>query len=284
MELSTQTDVAAKRFGEKKTIRWICEAGFDAIDYSMFDYTSNDAMLNRSDYKQYALELKKLAETYGKRFNQAHAPFPSHKVGEDEYNAKIYECIKKAIEVTGILGAEIIVVHPSSFPNHDKELVLDFYRSLEPYCKEYGVKVALENMFARDHRRGCIVENVCSNPQQFAEFVDELDSRYFTACLDIGHCGLVGHNASDFIKGLGHNRLTALHVHDNNYKEDQHIWPYSGLLDWDDITSALKEIDYSGVFTYESDRSLRQYPEELIPHAYAFMEKIGRHLISRIIA
>lgn len=283
MELSTQTDVGVSRFGEEKTIRWICEAGFDAIDYSMFDITSEDAILNRKDYESHALHLRKLTESYGCRFNQTHAPFPSHIPGDDEYNGKIKDYIIKAIEVAGILGAEDIVVHPSRFKNNDKQIILDFYRSLESYAKQYGVKIALENMFGRDARRGCIVENVCSNPTQLSEFADELGKDNFTVCLDIGHCGLVGQDPAEFIIKLGHDRLKALHVHDNNFKEDLHVWPYTSLQDWDSITSALKEIKYSGVFTYEADKSLLYFPEELMPYAYSFMEKIGRHLINKIL-
>lgn len=282
MELSTQTDVGANRFGEEKTIRWICEAGFDAIDYSMFDISSENCMLNRSDYEHHASHLKNLAESYGCRFNQTHAPFPSHRPGDDEYNSKITGYIKKAIEVSSILGAEIIVVHPSNFENHEKSIILDFYRSLEPYAEKFGVKIALENMFGRDKRRGCIVENVCSNPSQLSEFADELGSEHFTVCLDIGHCGLVGQDPAEFIRKLGGDRLKALHVHDNDYREDLHIWPYTSLQDWDAITSALRDIKYSGVFTYEADHSLWHFPEELMPHAYVFMEKIGRHLINKI--
>ncbi|MDD4688415.1 MAG: sugar phosphate isomerase/epimerase [Eubacteriales bacterium] len=283
MQLSTLTNLCSKRFGDQKAIKWICEAGFDAIDYSMFDITSENAMLNRSDYVSYAKELRVLVEAYGCRFNQAHAPFPSHKPNDEDYNKVIVPYIQKSIEVAGILGAEIVVVHPTHFINHDKEAILEFYRSLQPYCKDYGVKVALENMFGRDKKRDYIVENVCSNPNQLCEFADELDSRYFTVCLDIGHCGLVGQDPCEFIRELGHDRLKALHVHDNNFKEDMHIWPYSSLQDWDGITAALKEINYSGVFTFEADHSMEHYPEELMLDACVFMEKIGRHLISKIV-
>ena len=283
MELSTQTSSCARRFGYEQTIRWICEAGFDAIDLSMFNITSDDAILNRKDYEKYALQLRKIAEGYGCRFNQAHAPFPSHRVGDDEYNKMLVPYIIRAIEIAGIVGADAIVVHPSKFKGNKKETILDFYRSLEPYCKQYNVKVALENMFGRKKYPRRIVESVCSNPQQLSEFYDELDSRYFTVCLDIGHCGLVGQDPAEFIRGLGHVRLKALHVHDNNFKEDLHQWPYASEQDWNSITAALKEIDYSGDFTFEADKSLTRYPEDLIPHAYSFMEKIGRHLISKIV-
>lgn len=283
MELSTQTSGCSRRFGDEQTVRWICEAGFDAVDLSMFDIKSDDAILNRKDYEKHALKLKAIAEGYNCRFNQAHAPFPSHRVGDDEYNKKIVPYIIRAIEIAGIIDADAIVVHPSHFKGHKKETILGFYRSLEPYCKQYNVKVALENMFGRRKFSHKIVENVCSNPTELSEFYDELDSRYFTVCLDIGHCGLVGQDPAEFIRALGHDRLKALHVHDNDFKEDLHQWPYSSKQDWNGISSALKDINYSGDFTFEADQSLGRYPKDLIPYAYSFMEKIGRHLISKIL-
>lgn len=286
MILSTQTDVAGARFGEEKTIRWICESGFDAIDYSMFRMRDDeDYILNTDGYEKYVLKLKKLAESYGKIFNQAHAPFPSFKLNDEAYNKKVFPKIKRAVEIAGILGAENIVVHPTDFgkPSEENlELNAEFYNKLQPVCKEFGVKVAVENMFGRDQRRKYIVPNICSEGDEFCRMVDMLDPECFTACIDIGHAGLVGTTAPDLIRALGHNRLGCLHVHDNNYREDKHLPPYFCDLDWEEITQALADIQYKGDFTFESDNLFRHFPEELMPAAYTFLCAIGRDLIRRI--
>lgn len=285
MNLSTQTDVAGKRFGEEKAIRWICEAGFDCIDYSMFAMQEDDCVLNLSDYERYALSLKKTAEEYGKFFNQAHAPFPSYKVNDEEYSRKIFPKIIRSIEIAGILGVKNIVVHPTDFGKKSEEnlqLNFEFYNKLQPTCKEYGVKAAVENMFGRDKLRGYICPNICSVGEEFRRMMDMLDPECFTACVDIGHAGLVGTTAPELIKALGHDWIGCLHVHDNNYKEDKHLPPYFCNLDWEEITQALADIDYKGDFTFEADNMFRHYPEELMPAAYSMLHSIGRTLISKI--
>lgn len=285
MVLSTQTDIAGKRFGEEKAICWICEAGFDAVDYSMFHMQDDNCVLNTAEYEKHVLELKKIADGYGRFFNQAHAPFPSYKVNDEEYNKKIFPKILRSIEIAGILGVKNIVVHPTDFRKNSEDnlkLNAEYYNRMAPVCREYGVKIAVENMFGWDRRRECHVTNICSEGKEFAEMVDMLDPELFTSCVDIGHGGLIGTTAADMIRELGHDRLGCLHVHDNDYKKDRHLPPYFCDLDWEEITQALADIDYMGDFTFEADNLFLNFPEEVMPAAYGLLHSIGRCLISKI--
>ncbi len=263
----------------------ICEAGFDALDYSMFCMQADDNILNQPVYLEHVIEVKKIVESYGKYFNQAHAPFPSFKVGEDKYNTVILEKIKRSIEIAGTLGAKNIVIHPTYYGKDSKrnlELNAEFYNNLIPLCKEYNIKIACENMFGRDRRRHCIIPNICSVGEEFKAMMDMLDPRYFTACVDIGHAGLVGTTAPEMLRTLGHDNVGCLHVHDNDYLEDRHCPPYFFDLDWEEITQALAEIDYKGDLTFESDDFLVNFPEEVFPAAYKLLHDIGRSLIKKI--
>lgn len=263
----------------------ICEAGFDALDYSMFCMQADDNILNQPAYLEHVIEVKKIVESYGKYFNQAHAPFPSFKVGEDTYNTVILEKIKRSIEIAGTLGAKNIVIHPTYYGKDSKrnlELNAEFYNNLIPLCKEYNIKIACENMFGRDRRRHCIIPNICSVGEEFKAMMDMLDPRYFTACVDIGHAGLVGTTAPEMLRTLGHDYVGCLHVHDNDYLEDRHCPPYFFDLDWEEITQALADIDYKGDFTFESDDFLVNFPDEVFPAAYKLLHDIGRSLIKKI--
>ena len=140
-------------------------------------------------------------------------------------------------------------------------------------------------MFQSDARRKHIVDDTCSRKEEFIRYIDTLDSEYIVACLDVGHTGLIMQpdEAQDLVRALGHDRLKSLHVHDNNYREDQHILPGLGLLNWDEITKALGEIDYDGVFTYETEgKLLNNFDDELYPTALRFMSDVGHHLIDKI--
>lgn len=284
MLLTAPTEVFGMRFGDEKGVKLLCEAGYDALDYSMFLMSKPDFILNQPSYLSHVKEVKKIADSYGVPFVQAHSPFPSNIEDNEEYNKTVFDRIVRSIEIAGILGAGIIVVHPVVVKEQaaKKPANMDFYGKLQPYAKEYGVKVALENMWGWDDvaKRPCPI--LCSTGEEFADYLDSLDSRYFTACLDLGHCGIVGEDAANMIRVLGHDRLQALHVHDNDNFNDSHTAPYYGKMDWNAITAALKEIDYNGNFTFEADEFYAGVPNELLPDAALYLQKIGRHLIGKI--
>lgn len=287
MLLSTQTDVVFRRMSEKDGIDIFARAGFDAIDFSMFPMSDDNSPLNSVDVNEYAKNLRKMAEDAGLRFNQAHAPFPGWRVGDDAYNEKLPPRVIRAIKIAGLLGAKAIVVHPIAVPGGgeaQKEFNLNYYRGMEQVALDYGVKIALENMWGWDGRRNYIVPNVCSFGEDLADYYDELNPEAFTVCLDLGHCGLVGDEADHAIKALGHNRLGALHVHDNDYRNDTHTIPYAlgCKMNWNKITQALGEIDYTGDFTYEADCFLGRYDNDTLPIAVTHMANLGRKLIEKI--
>jgi sugar phosphate isomerase/epimerase len=87
--------------------------------------------------------------------------------------------------------------------------------------------------------------------------------------------------APKMIRALG-KRIGALHVHDNDLIYDDHIFPFAGFSNWEEITSALAEVGYSGHFTFEADQSMTRYPDELLPYCLKLLERTGRYLIKRI--
>lgn len=283
MKLVTQTEILSDRFGDEKAVRIICESGFDGIDFSMFDLDEDDCILNQSGYKEHLKNLKNIANSYGVTFEQSHAPFPSAKENNEEYNTFMFDRLKKAIEIAGILDAKIIVVHPVQFSTNQKERNLELYRSLEPFAAEYGVKIALENMFGSKEINGVrkIVPNVCSVAEEFNDYFDSLNSGNFTTCLDLGHCGLVGGDAASMIRDMN-SRLGCLHIHDNDFINDNHTLPYTRNMDWDSILKALGEVDYKGNFTYEADYFMKRFPDDLLPACQKFMHDVGRSMMSKI--
>ena len=282
MKLSTQTDITAQRFTQEDAVRLIAAAGFDAVDLSMFENDSTKWMFE-DGFVPRVQALKLLARNCSVYFNQAHAPFPSYRVGDDEYNKKIRPMLIRAIEIAGLLEIPNIVVHPVVFPERQKEKNLDMYNGLLPTAKRAGVKIALENMWGHDPRTGVIVPNVCSVAEELADYVDSLDPEWFTVCLDIGHIGLVREYEAPFIKTLGADRLTCVHIHDNDFVGDLHTCPFTGRLPWKEIAGAFADIGYRGDITLEADNFLaKNLPLRLYPAGLKFMEAAGRELIRMI--
>ena len=291
MILSTTTDKFFCLFGYEQGIAKLAEIGFDALDMNLITCIFDDEF-SEENYEKTCDMLLSEARKNGIYFNQAHAPFPSYrflddKAKMDEYNTKVYPHLVRSIKSAAILGAKQIVVHPIDVPDKSiqKEFNIDFYNRIGVVAKEYGIKIALENMWGHsqvDHAR--IIPNVCSYGRDLAEYYDALDPAIFTVCLDLGHCGLVGESADNAIYALG-SRLHALHVHDNDHVRDLHTLPFQGKMDWSAICRALAKVNYDGDFTYEVGGAyLTHYKndEALMESAFRLMEVTGRRLISMI--
>ena len=285
MRLSTNTDVLAKEFGLQKAVEILIDAGFDAIDFSQFAEEFYSDVHEKSFYT----EIRKFVEDKGVYFNQAHAPFHSSFVEEDK-TAERFELIVRSMECASILGAKDIVVHPcqhltyaeKGVPEKLKEINMDFYKRLLPYAEKFNIKIACENMWQTDARYDKIVHSTCASPAEFVDYIDSVGSPYLVACLDIGHTALIEEKLDEMILALGHNRLKALHVHDVDGHHDLHTLPYFAKVDWDVVLGALREIKYSGDFTFEVSRFMVGMPEELYPAALRFMCETGRVMINKI--
>ncbi len=285
MLLSTTTSAISRYRSLEETINILKSAGFDAYDLTFCSLPDDHAFFGESRMEM-AKKLKDEAEKIGIVCNQAHAPFPSG-VGDAEKDEKIFDSIVKSMEVAAYLGAKIIVVHPIQhlpYLENAEELFninMNFYKRLLPYAKEYGIKIATENMFQWHYNASVCLDSTCSRPKEFIRYVDEINDPYLVACVDIGHAGLVDVDPCDMIRRLSH-RVACLHVHDNNKIHDHHTLPYLGKIDWNGVTEALREINYAGDFTYEADSFLATFPRDLHPSCEKLMHDVGRHLIEKI--
>ncbi len=292
MKLVTTTDNLTSRFGMEKAIDILAAAGYDGLDFSAFTpkfYT--DEMLSKDFY----VEIRKYAEDKGLTFEQAHAPFSSGYYVNPETGNNRFDEITTAMRNAAILGAKIIVVHPVQDMRHHEgdnaeklfHANMEFYKKLIPYSEEYGIKVALENMWQTVgvHRYSIgtpvIYRSVCSSPDEFLRYLDELNNDAFCACLDIGHTMLVREKPENFIKALGSRYLECLHVHDVDGNIDDHTLPFYGITDWDSVLKALAEIGYKGNLTFEADNFMVNLPDELCPSAAKFMADTGRYLVGK---
>lgn len=289
MRLVTETGSLEESFSDEDCVRILAGAGFDAMDWSFFSMLSGKTVWCGDSWKEHALRVRETAKECKIGFSQSHAPFPSSK-GEEPFDTEIYGRILRSMEAAAFLGAKHIVVHPRQHLDYAKnrarlwEENVAFYRSLIPYCEEYGIRVCMENMWQYDSKRHYIVDSVCSQPEEFCGLLDEVDSPWIAGCLDIGHAALTGVDPADFIRAMGKKRLAALHVQDVNHVEDCHTLPYLQKLDWESVAAALGEIGYEGDFTFEADSFTGAFPAALKPDACVLMAKTGRYLMERIAA
>lgn len=288
MILSTQTETMARQFGMEPGIRVLAAAGFDALDFTMEDALRPEHPLHGDDGDAWAERMRQAAADCGVVFNQAHAPMGYAGVHDlAVYAPEVVPLMKRMLRYAGRMGVKTLVIHPIHYCACGGDRArcrrenMRFYGALLPDAEKYGVRIATENMWNIDRRRGYIIDDTCSCAEEMAQYVDEMDSPFFTTCLDLGHCGLVGREAQDMLRALG-ARVGALHVHDNDYIHDSHTAPFLGKMDWNAITQALADIHYAGDFTFEADNFYRGYDAEMLPEAAGFLCATGRHLIAKV--
>lgn len=292
MELSINIHNLFSRYDFETCARLYRNAGFRCIDYSLEQMVQDGDVLNSDSWRERAEQIRHTCDELGLRINQTHAPF-TFKDWDNEahFSEVILPRLHRAIEISGIFGATVCVIHPLHhfvYRGHEQEIFernMKFYRELIPCCREAGVKTGIENMFQLDAQRRFRVHDTCSTKEEFVRYIDTLDSEYMVACLDVGHVSLPAcdDTAADVVRALGHDRLQALHIHDNDFCSDQHLIPFLGKLDWASITQALGEIDYAGDFTFEAKAcNVITAPDDFVPIGLEYMHRVGGYLVDRV--
>ena len=170
MELGINTDFTNEPWELeeiKNKLREIAEAGFTHIHWC-FDW-DGDYLYARSEMEQIrswmdelGLKEKGLHASKGsRRFVERYAEAPH---GRKDYLSELepnriagVELIKNRVELVHVLGGKEIVLHmylPTKSFEEKPETKELFYQQacksldeLQPYCKELGVKICLENLF-----------------------------------------------------------------------------------------------------------------------------------------
>ena len=277
MQISTSNRLLFQTYGWETALEMLAKAGFDCVDMSFSLMAKDpDYIYLKPEAADLCRKIRAKAEELGMYFNQSHAPFQMDMkpwlAGDRSY---ILELLTKAIELSGILGVKNVVVHPvqcmnylNSDPAWIKQVNLEFYGTLAPIAKKAGVTIAIENMWQRHLWNKSIVASVCSSPYELRDYVDACNAiePVFTACLDIGHCLLTGHDPVNAIHVLG-DRLGCLHVHDVDGVEDHHTCPQTMKVDFPAVVQALRDINYAGQFTLETDGYYDHFTREQYPVA-----------------
>ena len=296
MRIATTTEDFGKvcNLDYAECIRKTYEAGFKYIDLSMYVVEANDPLFYGDDFRTYAESLNTLANDLGVKFVQAHSPRGNFARSKEEYE-DFFKKTVRSIEVCGILGIKNTVVHPGISPDWSEEEFYrqntEFYKSLIPTMEKCGVNVLCENC---GEIKGYFV---LSSAERANKLIELVNHPQFGICWDTGHANINGHQY-DHITALGKN-LRALHINDNRGVDDEHMAPFFGTVNMDEIINALLDIDYKGYFTFECGYSLRPtdlylgarrrfekdtrllYPTlEMQSDMTNFLYKMGRHILN----
>ena len=110
-----------------------------------------------------------------------------------------------------------------------------------------------------------------------AALISELDHPHLALALDTGHANL-GEGVSTETRAAG-SFLKTTHVHDNNGRQDTHLPPGHGTVDWPEWGRALDSIGYTGPIMLECIKHLREDPSSYRPAA---LERLARFVVGRL--
>ncbi len=137
-----------------------------------------------------------------------------------------------------------------------------------------------------DLRVRLTVENMRGGLKPYAAFVDKIGSKRFGMTVDIGHIRdadgvnpMVKKGRASEVFSQGGRRVWHVHLHDTfdlktkpDHRPPMHR---DGIIEWGEVFTALKAIDYRGVFLFEDGRG--EEPEQWIALAAEFPDNFIAH-------
>lgn len=155
---------------------------------------------------------------------------------QDESGDMLVERYKQDIKTCKENDIPMVIMHLTSkqeAPMYN-EKGLKRIQEIVDYAKDLNIKVAFENTKIKGY-----LEYVLQNIQN-----DNVG-----ICYDAGHCH--AHFNDEFNYELFKNRIFAVHLHDNDKTADQHLIPFDGTINWNNVVTKLKECNYDGPVTLE---------------------------------
>lgn len=185
-----------------------------------------------------------------------HAPYLNSSLGDINKNLRV-EAVKEvfaAIDRAKFLESDLVTIHPSFDPygiyfEEREKAELTSYKEISKYASDRNVRIGLENeaqtcFFFPD--RACKFNLI-------KKIVDKINMDNFGYTIDLGHGNISGINLEKSIKQAS-SKLFHIHAHDNfGGKEDLHLAPGNGNIDWNNILKALDNIKYNNLFEIETD-------------------------------
>ena len=254
----------------------IAAHGFEAVEVfatrSHFDYRDEAAVTRLAEW---------LSDT-GLALHGVHAPITDRMAGGkggQTYSTAVGDNARRqaavnealaALEIARRIPFEVLVVHlgtPSAKSEPGDNNRGAAVRSVEEICRAAeaaGIRVAVE-----------VIPNELSTATALTTMLErDFESSSVGICLDFGHAFLMG-DLPDAIETVAEHLITT-HVHDNRRREDDHLVPYQGAIDWSAALMAMQKVGYEG--TYLMEVANTSSPTQVLEEARRARERFDRAL------
>ena len=162
-------------------------------------------------------------------------------------SAKRQAAIKEAdaaLAIARAIPCRVVVMHlgiPSkgANPDNNRGAAARSVEEISTLAKPLGVRVAIE-----------VIPNDLSGASALVTMIErDFDESDVGICLDFGHAHLMG-DVADAIETAAEHLITT-HVHDNRRREDDHLVPYQGSIDWGSAMLTMRKVGYEGTYLLE---------------------------------
>jgi sugar phosphate isomerase/epimerase len=258
---------------QKTHLLQIAANGFEAVEVfatrSHFDYHDPASIDTLKDWLAEAkLDLHSVHAPITDVFanGRTHRNFSTATRDKQAREATLRE-IQLALNIARTVPFKFLVVHlgvpagqgPASEDNN-REAAVRSIEEIRAMADAVGVKVALE-----------VMGNNLSTASDLVEMIEHsADGPDIGICLDIGHAHLIG-DATEAIETASEYLVTT-HIHDNRQRNDDHLVPFEGSINWPSAVMAFEKIGYDGVLMYEVKAA--ESPLTVLEHAAAARRRL----------
>jgi len=274
----------------EQCMRTAKDAGFEGIELVL----SAKGELNINSSDKQIIAIKNKSEEIGIKINSlATGLFWQFSLtsNREDIREKAKQLIKRQLDAAALLGADTILACPGTVgvdfkPDEvvpdaqDIEFfagseIIDYdvayeraksaFIELAPYAEKKGVVIGIENIWNK----------FLLSPMEMRNFIDEINSLYVRAFLDVGNMVLFGY-PQHWIKILG-KRIKKVHFKD--YRCDAKglagfVDLLAGDVDWQKVISTFNDIGYDGWANAEMCPVYKQYSDQIVYNTSKSMDRI----------
>ena len=257
-----------------EAVKVCAECGFEAVDL----YLKHVIYLKEDELDRWIDGMQSAIAESGVSVSQCHLYFgPTDREHLSEHESRV----ERSMQIADRMGIPWGVIHGVHYDHlfgasHEENIRMnvEMFQRLQDKVQPKTVGLAFENVMGCDFKDADTLVELCEKASPYGKI---------GVCWDTGHAHLsAGVNQAESIRRLGAH-LKCLHIHDNHGVTDEHILPMMGTIDWRSILPALREINYTGDFVYESAQPTKHLPEDdiLRKEMIRYAVKLGSYMLQQ---
>jgi sugar phosphate isomerase/epimerase len=258
-----------------EAVRVCADCGYEAIDL----YLKHVISLTESELDRWIDDMQSVIAERGVRVSQCHLYFgPTDKDHLREHEDKV----ARSMTIADRMGVPWGVIHGYHYNNifgvskeENIRMNVEMFQRLQDRVQPKTLGLAFENIMRSEFASPDTLVALCEKASPYGKV---------GVCWDTGHANLSdGIDQAESIRRLG-AWLKCLHVHDNHGVTDEHILPMMGTIEWRSIMQALREINYTGDFVYESAQPTKHLPEDdiLRKEMIRYSVTLGNYMLNQL--